>query len=143
LSLIKVGGWREDSGEPMQVVSGPIGRERVRYEAPPAARVAGEMKKFLAWFAMPGDADPLLVAGLAHLWFVTIHPLDAGNGRIARAIADMALARSEGTRLRFYSRRCAPQEEQKPRRLQLNATAEAWLRRAGIVNGLLELMRGL
>jgi Fic family protein len=103
MSTIKVGGWREDTGGPMQVVSGPVGRERVHYEAPPAARVPGEMQRFLAWFSKPGDTDPLLVAGLAHLWFVTIHPFDDGNGRIARAIADMALARSEGTGQRFYS----------------------------------------
>jgi Fic family protein len=103
MSLIKVGSWREDARGPMQVVSGPLGRERVHYEAPPAGRVPSEMKKFLAWFAKPGDADPLLVAGLAHLWFVTIHPFDDGNGRIARAIADMALARSEEIGQRFYS----------------------------------------
>jgi Fic family protein len=96
-------GWRKDTDGPMQVVSGPVGREKVHYEAPPAARVPQEMKKFLAWFAKPGDIDPLLVAGRAHLWFVTIHPFDDGNGRIARAIADMALARSEGTEQRFYS----------------------------------------
>jgi Fic family protein len=87
----------------MQVVSGPVGGEQVHYEAPPATRVAEEMEKFLAWFAKPGDLDPLLVAGLAHLWFVTIHPFEDGNGRIARAIADLALARSEGTGQRFYS----------------------------------------
>jgi Fic family protein len=103
MSTIKVGGWREDTGGPMRVVSGPVGREKVHYEAPPAARVPGEMKKFLGWFVKPGDTDPLLVAGLAHLWFVTIHPFADGNGRIARAIADMALARSEGTGQRFYS----------------------------------------
>ncbi len=100
LSIVKVGAWRDG---PMQVVSGPLGREKVHYEAPPAARVSKEMKKFLAWFAKPGEAEPLLVAGLAHLWFVTIHPFDDGNGRIARAIADMALARLEGTGQRFYS----------------------------------------
>jgi Fic family protein len=87
----------------MQVVSGPVGREKVHYEAPPADRVPDEMAKFLRWFEQPGDLDPLLVAGLAHLWFVTIHPFDDGNGRIARAIADMALARSEKTGQRFYS----------------------------------------
>lgn len=81
----------------MQVVSGPVGKQKVHYEAPPAARVPAEMKKFLNWFEKPGNADPLFVAGLAHLWFVTIHPFDDGNGRIARAIADMALARSERT----------------------------------------------
>jgi len=103
LRTIKLGGWREDADGPMQVVSGPVGREKVHYEAPPAARVPEEMEKFLSWFKKPGDIDPLLVAGLAHLWFVTIHPFDDGNGRIARAIADMALARSDGTGQRFYS----------------------------------------
>lgn len=100
---IKVGAWREDADGPMQVVSGPVGREKVHYEAPPAARVSEEMEKFLRWFAEPGDTAALLTAGLAHFWFVTIHPFDDGNGRIARAIADLALARSEGTGQRFYS----------------------------------------
>ena len=87
----------------MQVVSGPIGRQKVHFEAPPAARVPEEMGRFLGWFAAPGSTDPLLIAGLAHLWFVTVHPFDDGNGRIARAIADMALARSERSTQRFYS----------------------------------------
>lgn len=100
---IKAGTWRDDSDGPMQVVSGPIGKRKVHFEAPPAARVPGEMEKFLSWFEKPGDSDPLLIAGLAHLWFVTIHPFGDGNGRIARAIADMALARSENSRQRFYS----------------------------------------
>ena len=100
---IQVGSWRDDSEGPMQVVSGPVGREKVHYEAPPASRIPDEMAKFLRWFEQPGDMDPLLIAGLAHLWFVTIHPFDDGNGRIARAIADMALARSEKTGQRFYS----------------------------------------
>lgn len=103
MAKIVTGAWRDDSNGPMQVVSGPIGRGKVHYEAPPARRIADEMAQFLAWFADPGDAHPLLVAALAHLWFVTIHPFDDGNGRIARAIADMALARSEKTRQRFYS----------------------------------------
>jgi Fic family protein len=103
MRAIKVAGWREDITGPMQVASGPMGREKIHFEAPPAARVPKEMDKFLVWFAEPGDTDPLLVAGLAHLWFVTIHPFEDGNGRIARAIADMALARSEGTGQRFYS----------------------------------------
>ena len=97
------GAWRTDNSGPMQVVSGPVGRQKVHYEAPPAARVPHEMEQFLQWFSAPGDSDPLLVAGLAHLWFVTIHPFEDGNGRIARAIADMALARSEKTPQRFYS----------------------------------------
>jgi len=100
---IRIGDWRDDSTGPMQVVSGPVGKEKVHYEAPPAARLPGEMAKFINWFEEPKDTDLLLTAGLAHLWFVTIHPFDDGNGRIARAIADMALARSEKTGQRFYS----------------------------------------
>jgi Fic family protein len=103
MQRIKIGEWRDDSEGPMQVVSGPMGRERVHYEAPPAARVPNEITEFLRWFEKPGDTDPLLISGLAHLWFVTIHPFDDGNGRIARAIADMALARSEDSPKRFYS----------------------------------------
>ena len=100
---INVGAWRDDAKGPMQVVSGPIGKQKVHYETPPAKRLPKEIKAFLRWFKKPGDADPLLIAGLAHLWFVTIHPFDDGNGRIARAIADMALARAEDTDQRFYS----------------------------------------
>ena len=101
---IRVGAWRDDSTGPMQVVSGPFGRERVHYEGPAAGRLDQEMKAFLEWFEGAGAAaDPVLKAGLAHLWFVTIHPFDDGNGRIARAIADLALARSERSAQRFYS----------------------------------------
>ena len=103
MTKIVTGAWRDDSTGPMQVVSGPVGREKVHYEAPPAAHLPIEMTKFLEWFEEPKDTDPLLTAGLAHLWFVTIHPFDDGNGRIARALADMALARSEKTGQRFYS----------------------------------------
>lgn len=103
LRRIRVGDWREDSTGPMQVVSGPIGRERVHFEAPAAARIEHEMSVFLDWFNSPADTDEVLKAGVAHLWFVTIHPFDDGNGRIARAIADMALARSESSSLRSYS----------------------------------------
>ncbi len=113
MTKIRVGQWRDDSDGPMQVVSGPVGRERVHYQAPPAGRVPDEMAKFLRWFEQPGDTDPLLVAGLAHLWFVTIHPFDDGNGRIARAIADMALARSEKTGQRFYSMSAQIRKEHK------------------------------
>src|SRR5262249_6587725 len=88
---------------PMQVISGPIGKERVHYDAPPADRLPAEMRMFLEWFNGPALIDPVLKAALAHLWFVTIHPFDDGNGRIARAIADLALARSEQTPQRFYS----------------------------------------
>ena len=100
---IIVGAWRDDHDGPMQVVSGPVGKGTVHYEAPPAQRIPEEMERFLNWFARPEKMDPLLRAGLAHLWFVTIHPFDDGNGRIARAIADMALAREEETGRRFYS----------------------------------------
>jgi Fic family protein len=100
---LRVGDWRDDANGPMQVVSGPIGRERVHYEAPPAARLPEEMARFLAWFNAPDTLDPVLKAALAHLWFVTIHPFDDGNGRIARALADLLLARSERTPRRFYS----------------------------------------
>ena len=103
MTKILVGRWRDDSEGPMQVVSGPVGREKVYYEAPPADRLPDEMAKFLRWFEQPRNMDPLLIAGLAHLWFVSIHPFDDGNGRIARAIADMALARFEKTGQRFYS----------------------------------------
>ena len=103
MTKITVGAWRDDSGGPMQVISGPMGREKVHYKAPPANRVPEEIERFLEWFESPSNADPLLVAGVAHLWFVTIHPFDDGNGRMARAIADMALARGERTGQRFYS----------------------------------------
>jgi Fic family protein len=103
---LRLGAWRHDTTGPMQVVSGPVGRERVHFEAPAAERLDREMRAFLRWFNKgtgPAVADDVLKAGLAHLWFVTIHPFDDGNGRIARAIADLGLARSEHTTQRFYS----------------------------------------
>lgn len=100
---ITVGGWRTTGSGPMQVVSGPVGRERVHFEAPNAERLEHEMTEFLAWFESEDDVDPVLRAAIAHLWFVTIHPFEDGNGRIGRAIADMALARADGTPHRFYS----------------------------------------
>jgi Fic family protein len=105
---IATGIWRTDSGGPMQVVSGPLGRERVHFQAPAAARLSGEMRQFLDWFNgagtdTMGDRDWVVKAALGHLWFVTVHPFEDGNGRIARAIADMALARSEDSAQRFYS----------------------------------------
>ena len=103
MSAIKVGGWRDDKTGPMQVVSGPMGKERVHLEAPKAGLLDREMKSFLDWFEGDKPIDQVLAAGLAHLWFVTIHPFDDGNGRIARSIADMALARSEHSPQRFYS----------------------------------------
>lgn len=103
LGRIRVGAWRDDSNGPMEVVSRQIGRERVHFEAPAATRLDREMQSFLDWFNTAPSNDPVLKAALAHLWFVTIHPFDDGNGRIARAIADMALARADNTSQRFYS----------------------------------------
>lgn len=103
MTRIIVGAWRDDANGPMQVVSGAVGREKVHYEAPAAGMVASEMTTFLKWFNDAAGMDLVLKAAVAHLWFVTIHPFDDGNGRVARAIADMALARSEQSPQRFYS----------------------------------------
>ncbi|MHB8057386.1 MAG: Fic family protein [Desulfuromonadaceae bacterium] len=103
LGKINVGAWRDDVSGPMQVISGPYGRERVHFEAPSAARIDKEMATFLDWFNDDDCSDLVLKAGIAHLWFVTIHPFEDGNGRIARAITDMLLARSEQSSQRFYS----------------------------------------
>ena len=111
MSKIRVGAWRDDSTGPMQVVSGPYGREHVHFEAVPAKRIPSEMATFFDWFNARPDIDEVLKASLAHLWFVTIHPFDDGNGRIARAVADMALARSENSPHRFYSMSTQIREE--------------------------------
>ena len=100
---INVGAWRTGDAGPMQVVSGPTGREKVHYEAPAAERLETEMGSFLQWFTAPSDIDPVLKAAVAHFWFVTLHPFEDGNGRIARAIADMALSQADETKDRFYS----------------------------------------
>ena len=100
---ITVGDWRRADAGLMQVVSGPLGHEKVHFEAPSSDRLEIEMQAFLDWFGNSHDLDPVLKAGIAHLWFVTIHPFEDGNGRIARAIGDMALARADGTPDRFYS----------------------------------------
>ena len=110
MSKITVGAWRNG---PMEVVSGPMGKERVHYEAPAAKRLAKEMKVFLKWYNSESDIDPVLKAAIAHFWFVTIHPFDDGNGRIARAIADMSLARSESSSQRFYSMSAQIRKERK------------------------------
>ena len=103
LHPIRVGGWRDDAAGPMQVISGPLGKSHVHFQAPPARSLAPQMRGFLRWFNNPPGHDGLLRAAVAHLWFVTLHPLDDGNGRVARAITDMALAQLEGTATRFYS----------------------------------------
>ena len=112
-SRIKVGGWRDDATGPMQVVSGPIGRQRVHFEAPPADRLEAETGRFLGWLNAESNEPPLLKAGLGHLWFVTLHPFDDGNGRIARAIGDLLLARADGSPQRFYSLSSQIQRERK------------------------------
>ncbi len=133
MTRIITGAWRDDSRGPMQVVSGPIGRERVHYEAPQASRLEAEMAAFLKWFGADTSDDPVLKAARAHLWFVTIHPFDDGNGRIARAIADMALARSEQSPQRFYSMSSQIRRERKAYYDVLEATQKgdldiaAWL----------------
>jgi Fic family protein len=109
----RIGAWRDDSQGLMQVVSGPIGRHKVHYEAPAAARIDSEMRKFLKWLDGNEQQDPLLKAAIAHLWFVTIHPFEDGNGRIGRAIAEMCLARSDGSEQRFYSMSSQILEERK------------------------------
>jgi Fic family protein len=103
MHLITVGDWRTSESGPMQVISGPVGREKIHFEAPDAKRIEHEMAVFLAWFEHQQDIDPVIRAGIAHFWFVTIHPFEDGNGRIARAIGDAALARADNTPDRFYS----------------------------------------
>lgn len=110
---ITVGAWRTPEAGAMQVVSGYVGREKVHFEAPSAERLEREMDAFLEWFNAPLELDPVLKAGIAHLWFVTIHPFEDGNGRIARAIADCALARTDNSPQRFYSMSGRIEQERK------------------------------
>ncbi len=100
---ITVGEWRNDEHGPMQIVSGPMGREKVHYTAPEANRLEVEMNRFIQWFNTDNSMEPVIKSAIAHLWFVSIHPFDDGNGRIARAIADSQLARADRTNQRFYS----------------------------------------
>jgi len=102
MTHITAGAWRTDRDGPMRVVSGPVGRERIHYQAPASDRLDAEMAQFLQWFET-ATPDPVIKAAVAHVWFVTIHPFDDGNGRIARAIADLALARADDSAQRFYS----------------------------------------
>ncbi len=119
LRRITVGAWRPVEAGVMQVVSGPIGRERVHFEAPAAEKLEGEMTAFLEWFNTGDNVDPVLKAGIAHFYFVTIHPFEDGNGRIGRAIADLMLARADGTKERFYSMSAQIEAERKEYYLQL------------------------
>ena len=130
---ITVGAWRTAESGPMQVVSGPMGRESVHFEAPHAERLNAEMGAFLVWFNQPATDDSIIKAAIAHFWFVTIHPFEDGNGRIARAIADMALARSDNSAQRFYSMSARIEKERKEYYDQLEAAQKgnlditAWL----------------
>lgn len=124
---ITVGGWRTSEGGPMQVVSGPMGKERVHFEAPAAERVPREMERFLAWFNGPTSLDPVLKSGLTHFWFVTVHPFDDGNGRVARALADLLLARADGTKDRFYSMSSQLEAERTDYYTQLEASQRGGL----------------
>ena len=131
---ITVGAWRPKEAGPMQVLSGPIGKEKVHYEAPAAERLEAEMSAFLSWFNATSTTDPVLKAAIAHIWFVTIHPFEDGNGRIARAIADMALAHADNAKDRFYSMSSQIEAERKDYYLKLEAAQRGslditlWLR---------------
>jgi Fic family protein len=113
MAPITVGAWRTDRSGPMQVVSDPLGHERIHYQAPPASAIGQEMRVLLAWLNRDKPIDAVLEAAVAHLWFVTIHPFEDGNGRIARAIADRSLARSEQSSRRFYSMSAQIRRERK------------------------------
>jgi Fic family protein len=113
MSRIAIGQWRNDADGPMQVVSGPLGRRKVHFQAPPADTLPAEMARFLTWANDDTGEPELIKAGLAHLWFVTLHPFDDGNGRIARAIGDLFLARADGSPQRFYSLSAQIQRERK------------------------------
>lgn len=113
LNRIRVGAWRDDTDGPMQVVSGPIALQRVHFQAPPAERLDREVTRFLDWVNADTPELPLIKAGLGHLWFVTLHPFDDGNGRIARAMGDLLLARADGAPQRFYSLSAQIQRERK------------------------------
>lgn len=127
MSPISVGQWRDDATGPMQVVTGPIGRQKVHFQAPPAERLQTDVDTFLRWLESDQEEHPLIKAGLAHLWFVTLHPFDDGNGRVARAIGDMALARAEQMPQRCYSLSEQIQKERKDYYDQLERTQKGML----------------
>ncbi|MHC4871122.1 MAG: Fic family protein [Planctomycetota bacterium] len=119
---INVGKWRDDRTGPMRVISGPMGKEKVHFQAPAAHFLAEEMDRFLTWFKSNDSIDSILRAGVAHFWFITIHPFDDGNGRIARAIADMALSKADGTKERFYSMSAGIESKRKEYYIQLESS---------------------
>jgi len=111
LSRIKVGGFRDDAVGAMQVVSGPVGKQKVHFQAPPAHRLPIEMAQFLEWLNTSPTEQPLIKAAIGHLWFVTVHPFEDGNGRIARAVGDLLLSRADGVSQRCYSVSAQIQQE--------------------------------
>jgi Fic family protein len=113
LAKIQVAGWRDDANGPMHVVSGPLGRQKVHFEAPAADHLVAETEQFLSWLNADSSEPPLIKAGLGHLWLVTLHPFDDGNGRIARAVGDLLMARADGSPQRFYSLSAQIQRERK------------------------------
>ncbi len=125
MMLVNPGVWRSDSGGPMQVVSGRYGKEKVHFQAPPVKQLLSEIKKFLSWFNQKNATDLLIKSAVAHLWFVTLHPFDDGNGRIARAIADMLLARAESLTNRYYSMSTQIRKERKTYYAQLEHTQKS------------------
>lgn len=127
MTRIHTGAWRDDASGPMQVISGAGRREKVHYQAPPANELARQTEAFLQWFNADAPGDALIKAGLAHLWLVTLHPFDDGNGRISRAVGDMALARAEGSSQRFYSLSAQIQRERKAYYEQLETTQKGTL----------------
>jgi len=127
LTHISVGTWRDDATGPMQVVSGPGHRQRVHYQAPPAEHLVAETDRFLIWANATTTEPSLIKAGLAHLWLVTLHPFDDGNGRIARAVGDLFLARADGSPQRFYSLSAQIQRERKAYYDVLEATQKGTL----------------
>ncbi len=127
MAPIRVGAWRDDATGPMQVVSGPVGRRSVHFEAPPAQHLLTEVDRFLAWANAATPEPALIKAGLAHLWLVTLHPFDDGNGRISRAVGDLFLARADGSLQRFYSLSAQIQRERKTYYDVLEASQKATL----------------
>lgn len=127
LFKIGVGSWRKDTTGPMQVVSGALGKEKVHFEAPHSKDIAKEMERFLDWFNSNISLDPVLKAGVAHLWFITIHPFEDGNGRIARALTDLQLARADGISQRYYSMSSQIRNERKEYYNRLEKTQQGTL----------------
>lgn len=140
MSKIAIGQWRDDTDGPMQVVSGPVGRRKVHYQAPPADVLPAETAKFLAWANGETGEPALIKAGLAHLWFVTLHPFDDGNGRIARAVGDLFLARADGSPQRFYSLSAQIQRERKDYYNVLERTQKGSLDVTGWLSWFLETL---